>query len=640
MRIRVPGRHPFWGGPARRFGLLSLTGHVALLTGSVLGFCLCDSPMAVAQQAGGQTPDISIIPKSINDTFDRVQIRNGRKNVPAEQKTVEVQDSCLLPPLTFVRSPVVAATALAVPAKANKEYLAACAALKEKKNKTAEKHLRKAVQIYPKYSAAWVTLGQMLEAQNQTDESRSACAQASTVEPNYLPALLCLAELAAREKAWSVVLQFSSQVLAIDPTASAVAYEYSAAASLRMNKLDDAEKSAQRALEIDKNNSDPRVHFLLAQIYEAKGDRFNEILQLKEYLKFAGNTEDAAAVGQYLTQLEKSRRSPDVNTAQETRGSRAELPVAEHANSATSSVQPAAGASRTVPEEPDPPAPSDNARSACNLDEVLPQVQRRIQEFVENVQKFTATELLEDESITDAGKVVRAEHGKYDYVVSIEESVAGMLAVNEFQNSRSPGTVHPDVVTKGLPALLLIFHPYYAGDFAMTCEGLKIVKGNRAWQIRFRQRDDKPSQIRSYRVGTSGAVHEVDLQGRAWFMADTYQIVKLEADLIKTIPEIQLTVDHTSAEYGPVHFLSRGVEIWLPQTADLVSERKGKRLHERISFSDYLLFAVDNKQEIASPKPQEWLSGSELCWTLSWCVRNPLFPSDALARVTQLSALR
>jgi len=637
--IQAPGRHPFFCGPATRFGL-SLTSYLVLLTASIFVFCFFASAIAVARQlpvakgkAEGQTPDISIIPKPIDDTFEKVQLRDAVKNIPGEQK--EIQESCLLPPLTLVRSPVVAATTLAVPPKAKKEYLTSCAALKETKIDSAEKHLRKAVQIYPKYSAAWVTLGQVLATQNHADEARNACAQASTVEPNYLPAYLCLADLAAREEAWSIVLQFSNQVLAIDPTASGIAYEYNAAANLRMNKLDDAEKSAQLALEIDKNNSDPRVHFLLAQIYEAKGDRFNETFQLQEYLKFVGDSEDAAAIRQYLTQLEMSRASPDVNTTLGTQDSHSGFPVAEHPNSTTSKALAAAGESKAVPEEPDASAPSDNAAPACNLDEVLPQVQHKIREFVDNVQKFTATELLVHESLNGAGKVVRAEQGKYDYVVSIEESVAGILAVNEFQNSRSSsGTVHPDVVTKGLPALLLIFHPYYAGDFSMTCEGLTILKGNPTWQIRFRQRDDKPSQIRSYMVGTKGVAHEVNLHGRAWFMADNYQIVKLEADLIKTIPEIQLTVDHTSAEYGPVHFQSRGIEIWLPQTADLVSARKGKRLHERITFSDYLLFAVDNKQEIASPKPQEWLSSSAPCW--SWCAQNRLFSTDALMRVIHL----
>ena len=40
-------------------------------------------------------------------------------------------------------------------------------------------------------------------------------------------------------------------------------------------------------MKIDKSNNDPRIHFLLAQIYEGKGDRSNEATQLREYLKYA-----------------------------------------------------------------------------------------------------------------------------------------------------------------------------------------------------------------------------------------------------------------------------------------------------------------------------------------------------------------
>ena len=44
------------------------------------------------------------------------------------------------------------------------------------------------------------------------------------------------------------------------------------------------------------------------------------------------------------------------------------------------------------------------------------------------------------------------------------------------------------------------------------------------------------------------------------------------------------------------------LDIWLPQTVELTSERRGKRFHEQIEFSNYLLFAIDNKQQISTPK--------------------------------------
>jgi tetratricopeptide (TPR) repeat protein len=567
---------------------------------------LSATPAAVAQQPGAPSTDVSIIPKPIGDTYERVLLRD-LKDVPPEQKTIETVDSCLLPPLNLVRSPVVAATALAVPANAKEDYHEACAALRKKNAESAEKHLRKAVKEYPEYSVAWVTLGQMLAAQNHSEEARSACSQGSTVQPNYVPAYLCLADLAAQEKAWGDVLQLSSRAIQLDPVSTGLAYEYNAAANLRTNKLDDAEKSALRALEIDKSNTDPRIHFVLAQIYEAKGDRTNEITQLREYLKLVTNSDDAAVVDRYLSQLEQSAGSfPDraVQTSAGTPDAASGLPAHENAKTEIAGARATSPENRIASGELDRSVPDDGS-SECNLDEVLPQVETRVREFVHNVQDFTATESFLQESFNASGKVARSEHWSFNYVVSIEDSVPGLLGVREYQNSRSSETAHPDVVNKGLPALLLIFHPYYAGDFSMHCEGLTTLHGRRTWQIHFRQREDKPSRIRSYKMGVAGSSYEIALEGRAWFLESNYQIVKLEADLVKPIPEIQLTIDHTSAEYGPVHFQSRGIDIWLPETVDFRCVRKGKQIHERIAFSDYLLFSVDNKQQIASPKIQE-----------------------------------
>lgn len=606
MRISTLGKSPCFQISLRSSVLLSLANHLASIFTLLLVLCLSVLQVARAGQERGQTPDISIVPKPIYDTADGVLIRNAKNNVPGEQKAAEVHDSCLLPPLTLLRSPLVAASTLAVPAKAKKEYFAACTALQEKKTDSAEKHLRKAVQLYPKYSTAWVTLGQMLAAQNNSDEARDACAQGSTVEPKYVPAYLCLAEVAARQKAWGDVLLLSNRALDLDPNTIAISYEYNAAANLRTNKLDEAEKSALRAISIDKDNADPRAHFLLAQIYEAKGDRTNEIAQLREYLKLAKDQDDVAAVKQYLSQVEQSVPSTASSAVQK------ELELTGSVPDAVADEQRAVTESRPPADNLNPFTPDSNALQACRLEEVLPKIERRVQEFVENVQRFTATESLVLESFSGTGQVVRSERRQYEYVVSIERSVPGMLLVNEFQNTRSSSELSdPTIVTKGLPALPLIFHPYYAGDFSMECAGLTSLDGKPAWEILFRQREDKPSRIRSYSVGSTGRAYQLNLKGRAWFMAGNFQILRLETDLIKPITEIQLAVDHASAEYGPVHFRSRGIDVWLPQAADLICERKGKRRHERITFSDYFLFAVDNRQEFASPKVRDCTPSSD-----------------------------
>jgi tetratricopeptide (TPR) repeat protein len=236
-------------------------------------------------------------------TFDQTRVKFD-SNVPKQNATSIASDTCLFPPFQSVQSPTVALNRLQVPPKAKKEYQDACSAIKDKKFDMAEKHLRKAVQENPKYSVAWVTLGQLLAAQNNLDEGRKACTQAAEVDSSYVPAQLCLADVAARTEHWEESLKYSDRALEIDPTSNAVGYSYNALANLNLHRLPEAEKNALRALELDKNHNDPRIHFLLAQIYEAKGQPVNEAAQLREYLKFATDPSDAAMVKQSLAEVE------------------------------------------------------------------------------------------------------------------------------------------------------------------------------------------------------------------------------------------------------------------------------------------------------------------------------------------------
>jgi len=255
-----------------------------------------------------------------------------------------------------------------------------------------------------------------------------------------------------------------------------------------------------------------------------------------------------------------------------------------------------------LPPQVDETVPPVEPGSACNLEEVLQKAGQRIQEFVGNVERFTATESLVHETINKSGAVSGSEKRRYNYMVSIAEIQPEIFDVEEYRSGGSSLADAPGgMITKGLPALVLIFHPYQSGSFSMKCEGLANFNGQPAWQIYFRQRADRPNRIRSYKMGENGPSHPLALKGRAWFVADSYQIAGLQSDLIDPLADIRLTVDHASIEYGPVHFSSRGVDMWLPKTAELYSDPRGKRIHRRLSFSNYLLFAVDEKQKISAP---------------------------------------
>src|SRR5262249_20388000 len=117
------------------------------------------------------------------------------------------------------------------------------------------------------------------------------------------------------------------------------------------------------------------------------------------------------------------------------------------------------------------------------------------------------------------------------------------------------------------------------------------------------QRDDKPNRIHAYTVAHDH--YAVNLKGRAWIAADTFQIVHMESDLISPMRKIQLLSEHESVNYGPVSFPKKKTELWLPKSADLYFDFQKHRFHRRHSFDHFMLFSVDSEEKRKEPKAEE-----------------------------------
>ena len=249
-----------------------------------------------------------------------------------------------------------------------------------------------------------------------------------------------------------------------------------------------------------------------------------------------------------------------------------------------------------VPPDIDAVVPPVTHSEACSLPEVVTGAGRRIQELVSNLDRFTATEFVEHQSVNGAGKLGKAQNRKFDYVVSIGPGRGGYLSVQEYR-SRAPNPQQfPDQVsTEGTPSLVLVFHPLYARDFEMKCEGLGAWRGQPAWQVRFEQRRDRQNHLSNVVVG--GRMYSIRLRGRAWILGDSYQVARLETDLADTIPAIKMRLEHMNVEYSPVAFPGRQTELWLPSSAELYLDFSGRRFYRRHSFSDFTLFSVQVDQQ-------------------------------------------
>ncbi len=251
------------------------------------------------------------------------------------------------------------------------------------------------------------------------------------------------------------------------------------------------------------------------------------------------------------------------------------------------------------PRDSDRDIPQVAAGVACPLTDVLSRAGERIQELVGNVEKFTATEVVEHQSVDHSGQLRPPEIRRFNYLVSIAQRSDRYMNVEEYRNGGSDPDQFPDhIATVGTPSLVLIFHPNHAKDFRMTCEGLGQWQERPAWQVRFEERTDRHNSMSVLVIG--GRAFGLRLRGRAWILADSYQVARLESDLADELPAIRLRLQHEDIEYRPVRFDEGKVEIWLPSTCDLYMDIRNRRFYRRHRFTDFKLFSVSVHQTLGN----------------------------------------
>ena len=525
--------------------------------------------LTAGKKASGDTESIVALPISPN--LSRVGVEGGNSSMeegpaPFEPKAHEALNKALKilgPDMTkeqadAARNHLETAYKIA-PTSADVNYLFGTYSWQMNDRKRAIAYWKKAIEFYPKHYRALLSLGQGLVDQDKPDEALPYLERSLQVEP----------------LSWR-------------------AYALLAHVLLRRGSADEAAKQAQRAIELGHEEAAVAQRYLAAALAK-RGEKEKAVSILQSYIK---KHRDDMEAKEQLEKLRAHNRSGTEDAAEAS-----SLVILQSA--AIASVTPLPLPMNWLPPDVDETVPPAESDVPCALDTVVEKAGKRVEEFVRNVDRFTATEFLDHESINKWGFGESEETRKYDYVVSIDQYTPGYFSVTEYRGKRYTLEPFPGgIETHGLPVLSLIFHPNNAGNFAMTCEGLAQWNGKPAWQVHFRQRPDKPNTIRAYRFGEKGRSYGVALRGRAWIAADSYQIVRMETDLVAQLPQIKLLADHALVDYGPVHFKNRNVEMWLPRNAEVYFDWMGKRVHRRHSFDNYMLFSVDEKQMIAEPKQE------------------------------------
>ena len=475
---------------------------------------------------------------------------------------------------------------------AEKEVTKALENLRANKADDARNHLEKASHLAPSHPDVSYLWGMYYAQLKDFAKAKVYWEKAVQISPRHVFSLAALAQLASQNSDYPTAAGYLLRASEAAPSTWRY-HERLAEIFLNQGLYEEAQKHAQRALELGKERA-AEAHFVLAQIFLRSDQSQAAMKALTAFLNSQPSGPRAVEAQKLLDTLQK----PELTASTPTGG--APAPASTSQPPAVSLVADLMPPPKWMPPDVDDSMPAVEFTASCPVQKIQEEVGSRVSDFVDAVNRIAATELLDNEVIDHSGFPIRRASRSYSYVASVQQVRPGMYIMEEYRNGIMDLDQFPErIATLGLTALVMVFHPIYVGDYELACEGLSRWHGGLAWQVHFRQKPDKPARLRSYRVNSRS--FSISLRGRAWISADNFQIVSLETDLVSPVPQIQLRAEHIAVEYMPVKFVSHHQELWLPESAEIYFDYGNRRMHRRHHFRDYMLFAVDEKQQISVP---------------------------------------
>jgi tetratricopeptide (TPR) repeat protein len=463
--------------------------------------------------------------------------------------------------------------------------------------KGAQKQLEEADKSSPSSAQVSYLFGYLYFFQGDFPQAQTALEKATTINPHSTRALTLLGRvyLVRGENAQAITALQSAVANAPD---NWIAHDLLADAYLGQRNFAEARAQAELAL-AHGDGSATVAQLARGEALANLGERPEAVKALKAFLNAYPKSSAAphaqailAGLGQQkskpgevsMQQIDELDATPDFNVA------------TDLLTSAKSELPPTSW----LPPDVDRSKPPVVAGLACPAQQVIEGAGDRVQALIENVQRIAAVETIDYERLDQAGDLTSSDTRKFDYSATVSQQ-PNVVLVDEYRSVRYDQSTMPDhIADSGFAELALVFHPNMRDAFKFTCEGLGEWHGEPVWLVRFQQREDLPNHLQAYRLGD--VAYPVYQKGRAWITADEFNLVRIESDMIKPMPQIALLAEHMVSEYAPVPFHKTGADFWLPQTADVYLFFRGQRVHHKHSFDKYMLFSVETDEKIHEAK--------------------------------------
>ena len=210
----------------------------------------------------------------------------------------------LVPESSNVKPPThVGVIDVRVPVEAQTAFDKGQAAVAEKKTDVAISHFKKAIEIYPEYYDAHLSLGQLYMDSSQWDKAEASFRQAMTVHPKAVRAMVSLGEVYRREKKYEQGEKVLAEALKLDNNSWESNFTLGRIYWERKDIVT-AGKYVARTLEINPDVAE--AHLLAGNIFIRAGLPANALVEYQEYLRLAPHGEFATQTQELVAKLKKS----------------------------------------------------------------------------------------------------------------------------------------------------------------------------------------------------------------------------------------------------------------------------------------------------------------------------------------------
>jgi Tfp pilus assembly protein PilF len=320
-----------------------------------------------------------------------------------------------------------------------------------------------------------------------------------------------------------------------------------------------------------------------------------------EALLWAGTTQDAdAEMNRYLDGRDINKMSPRVRAIWE------KIQDRKKDDAALVKLQKQAALYTDYVHNPPPELQKiERAGEEVKLDLLLTAVGENVADLFQKFPNTSSLEKIHQEKLDRKGKSAGSLDQQFRYVCLIPSGQWGPQP-DEYRADSTGHAAYPRglsenfMLTSGFVAAPLIFHPSYQSGSMFRLLGRQKIKSRDVYVIAFAQEPKRSRMCGSFNSG--GKPRKTFHQGVAWIDSTTYQILRLRTELLTPLPVVKLQSETTEIEFSEVHFKRIAEEFWLPAEVTVTIDWEGRRLRNRHEYSDFAVFIVDARQNIAQPK--------------------------------------